>query len=256
MDRSDVKSQVDALPEIFDQAFSQWCEYFEVDESSHVNWRARAYLMKSAPELPGRRVGPADLPEFGAGFSRGDQIWILEQASDYYQRHLLLHEGTHVFMDRVVGGKGPPWFSEGMAELLATHRFENGRLALNMFPASRSDVPKWGRIEMVQSAFENRRAMNLDRIFAYDSHASLENQSYAWCWAAAVFFDHQMRYQSRFRRFARSAGAPDFAAEFSQAFATDRPRINEAWRLYVANLDYAYDFQRNEVEFDARRSTR
>ncbi len=240
--------EVDALPALFDQAFAQWCTYFGVDESQHADWIVRACLMKSRPPFEAAGLVPAEIPQLVAGYSRGTDIWLLEQPSAYYRRHLLLHEGTHVFMDTLAGGKGPPWYSEAMAELLATHRLDDGRLTLNYFPANREVVPKWGRIEIGQAAFVERHALSLELIFDFDARASLSNQSYGWCWAAAAFFEHQPRYQSRFRALHNVAAAHDFSEQFMQTFAADWPRIRDEWQLYVANLDYAYDFKRMRVE--------
>ena len=238
-------AEVDALPALFDQAFSQWCVYFGIDSREHRDWRVQTWLMKSRDQFG----TAADLPAFASGYSRGSEIWLLEQPSAYYRRHLLLHEGTHVFMDTLAGGKGPPWLAEGLAELLATHTLEHGRLTLNTFPRSRDAVPKWGRIEMIQTAYNDQRAMSLPQIFAYDARASLENRSYAWCWAAVVFFDHQAKYQSRFRQLARHAGEVDFPQKFNDGFAGDWAAINNQWQLFIANLDYGYDFERNAVQF-------
>ena len=42
---------------------------------------------------------------------------------------------------------------EGMAELLSTHRWAEGRLTLNWIPTSREEVPMWGRIKIIKDAF-------------------------------------------------------------------------------------------------------
>jgi hypothetical protein len=100
---------------------------------------------------------------------------------------------------------------------------------------------------MIQAAFNAQHAMSLPQIFAYDARASLENRSYAWCWAAAAFFDHQAEYQPRFRQLARRAGDADFPRQFNNAFADDWSAILGQWQLFIANLDYGYDFERNAV---------
>ena len=38
--------EVDALPEVFDQAFRQWCAYFGVDAAAHADWKVTGFLMK------------------------------------------------------------------------------------------------------------------------------------------------------------------------------------------------------------------
>ena len=117
-----LSEEVDRLPEVFDQAFPQWCDYF------HVRPPPRRLADDGLPHQgqgPLRAAGPAagrPAAPFGHGYPRNDGFWLYEQPSDYYRRHLLLHEGTHGFMNTLLGGCGPPWYMEGMAELLATHR--------------------------------------------------------------------------------------------------------------------------------------
>jgi hypothetical protein len=245
--------EVDALPDAFDQAFPQWCAYFGVDPQRHAAWHMRGYLMKSREHFQAAGLLSADLPAFATGYARGDQLWLYDQTSVYYRRHLLLHEGTHAFMASLAGGMGPPWFAEGMAELLSTHRWEQGKLTLDYFPPSRDEVPKWGRIEIVEHGYAAGRAMSLPKIFAYGAHAHLENEPYGWCWAAAAFLQGHPRYRARFRELHRLAGAPDFTEQVTKIFAQDGDRLQEDWQLFVANLDYGYDFQRMDVEFEAGR---
>src|SRR5262249_14224219 len=138
---------VDELPGVFDQAFLQWCAYFGIDEKDHADWRMTGYLIKDKVRFTAAGLLPDDLPPFLNGYCRGHEIWVYNQpsgnqTSDYYRRHLLLHEGTHGFMFTVLRGCGPPWYSEGMAELLATHRWADGRLQLNRFPSSPAEVSK------------------------------------------------------------------------------------------------------------------
>ena len=240
--------EIDALPGIFDQAFPQWCAYFGVDPNKHADWKLRGHLMKAREHFEAAGMVPADLPNFLNGYSRGKQFWLYDQTSPYYRRHLLLHEGTHAFMDTLAQGRGTPWFAEGMAELLATHRLENGQLELGYFPRDRHEVSKWGRIEIVQTQFAARRAMSLEKILALPGRAFLENDPYGWCWAVASFFDGHPKYRERFRQLHRLAGEKDMGLAITQAFANDWRDVNENWQLFVANLDYGYDFSRLDVE--------
>ncbi len=242
--------EIDALPDYFDQAFPQWCAYFGVDEKEHADWHVRVCLMRSEPRFVAAGLIPDDLPNFLNGFMRGDRIWMNDQNSDYYRRHLLLHEGTHAFADSLVAGLGPPWFSEGIAELLATHRLVDGHVELNYFPRRREEVPRWGRIEIVNADYHARRAMSLTKLLGLEGQAYLKIEPYGWSWAVAAFLDGHPRYRARFRRLPRLAGAADFAAVVRKLFADDWAQLNEDWQLFVANLDYGYDFARNELQRD------
>jgi hypothetical protein len=240
---------VDALPGYFDQAFPQWCAYFGLDANQQSKWHVRGCLMRSRDRFRAAELLPADLPAFHTGFARGDQLWLDEQASEYYRRHLLLHEGTHALMHTLVGSVGPAWFAEGTAELLATHELEGDRLKLGVFPADRREVPKWGRIEIVQTGFTDRRAWTPAKLLAWDGSATRESDMYGWCWALAAFLDGHPRYRERFRSLPRHVTEADFNTHVRRVFADDWSELNEAWQLFVANLDYGYDFERMEIEF-------
>ncbi len=243
--------EVDALPALFDQAFPQWCAYFGLDPADHVSWHVRAHLMRSRERFEAAGFVPAELHDFTSGYAIGDRLWCYDQTSDYYRRHLLLHEGTHAFMQSLLGGVGPLWYAEGMAELLATHTLEDGKLTLNQFPKSPGEVSKWGRIELVQTAFDALRAKTLERVFEYDAAQHRENEWYGWCWAAAAFFDGDPRYRARFRQLHDTVDQPDFTERWREALGDDWGRAQEDWQLFVANLDYGYDFARTNVEMVA-----
>ena len=243
--------EVDALPALFDRAFPQWCRYFGVDENQHAQWHVRGHLMKSRERFEAAGLIPPGLHNFATGYAQGDRLWCYDQTSEYYRRHLLLHEGTHAFMHTLVGGVGPAWYAEGMAELLATHRLEGGKLTLNYFPKSRDEVSKWGRIEIVEHDFAARRAKDLTKVFGYNPRTDAENEWYGWCWAVAAFLDGHPRYRTRFRQLPRIVKRPDFTTAVTQAFGADWRRLQEDWRLYAANLDYGYDFARMEIETKA-----
>ena len=158
-----LDDEVRGLPAIFDQAFPQWCRYFGLDPRKHADWRMTGFLMKDKARFTRTGLLPADLPPFLHGYSRNQRLWLYEQPSDYYRRHLLLHEGTHGFMNTLLGGCGPPWYMEGIAELLGTHRLEHGRLTLGVMPADRDEVPEWGRIRIIKKACAEHRGHAADR---------------------------------------------------------------------------------------------
>lgn len=249
-----TRPEVDALPGYFDQAFEQWCEYFDLRPADHEGWRVRGILLQgpaSRPRFVAAGMMPADLWDFKSGYSIGRDLWLYDQSSDYYRRHLLLHEGVHCFMYSLLGGIGPPWYGEGMAELLATHKLDGERLTVNYFPRTIKEVPKLGRIEMVREAIAHGRTKTLREIEAFDSSAHRQNEPYGWCWAAAAFLDGHPRYHRRFRQMFKDVRKPDFAAEFARRFDTDAPLLAEEFQVYLANLDYAYDIPRMQLDLTA-----
>jgi len=240
---------IDELPAVFDKALPQYCAYFGVSPSRCADWHATGCLMKDKAVF--RRLGllPEGTPPFQNGYSYNLDLWICDQSSDYYRRHLLLHEGVHSFMNTVLGGTGPPWYMEGMAELLGTHRWKDGQLTLGYFPANRDEVPMWGRIKIVRDAFAARHAKRFADVLSYDPRTQPGNEPYGWCWAVAAFLDGHPRYQARFRKLPQWVRQPNFTDHFQRLMGPDWSRLAEEWQVFVADLEYGYDFTRTAIDF-------
>jgi len=240
---------VDELPRVFAAAVPIWSKYFEIESQQTVSWRMVGYLMQDKQRFRQAGLLPADLPPFLHGFQRGSELWWYEQPSDYYRRHLLLHEGTHGFMRRFLGGAGPPWYMEGMAELLATHKWEQNELTLRWFPRDKEQTSHWGRIEVIKEDVQAGRGKSLESIFGYDAAAHLRVEPYAWSWAAAAFFDTHPDYRDRFREMRKFA--PDTTVTFSQRFydmlKDDWPWVTRQWQVFVVNMEYGFDIQREAI---------
>jgi len=238
----------DRLPAVFDQAIGQWCDYFGVPPEKASDWRATGFLIHDRDLF--RRLGllPADLPPFQHGFCRNTDFWIYEKPSDYYNRHQVLHEGTHSFMNSFLGACGPPWFMEGTAELLATHRLVDGQLKLNQAPRRREDVPLWGRIKRINLAIAAGRWRTLRQVLGYRFDAYLDMEPYAWSWAAALFLDRHPDYGDRFRRLSKRVLQPDVTEQFIAAVGDDWPALEQQWRVFIAELEYGCDPTRMFVD--------
>jgi hypothetical protein len=241
--------EIDILPAVFEQAFPQMCDYFGVNADQHADWHMTGCLMKDKRRFALAGLLPDNLPEFAHGFSAGSMLWLNEQPSDYYRRHLLLHEGVHAFMFTFLGSCGPPWYMEGMAEYLSTHRWKDGVLTLRYMPQQREEVPEWGRIRIIQDAVAERKAMRLRAVIESPSTGHRDTASYAWRWAAVTLLDRHPRYQERFRILRDYVNAADFNERFYRLFETDWQPLCEEWQLMVANLEYGYDVVRNAVDF-------
>ena len=245
---------VDELPKLFDLAFPQWCQYLGQDEKQLAEWRVNGFLMADKQRFRTLQLLPDNLPEFLHGYARGHEIWMNEQTTDYYRRHLVLHEGTHAFMRTQLGSCGPPWYMEGMAELLGTHRWRDGKLTLGVMPGSRDETPGWGRIKIVKDAVaakqgEANQGHSLALVLAFDPNLYLKNEPYGWSWAAAAFFDGNPKYRQRFREAFQDVTRPDFNARFQVLFKDDWAEVNEEWQLFVATMEYGHDLTRTAIDF-------
>ena len=206
--------------------------------------------MKSRERFEAAGLVSPDLPQFPNGWTQGDQLWFFDQTSVYYRRHLLLHEGTHAFMAALASGTGPPWFSEGMAELLATHRWQDGQLTLNFFPLTREDVPKWGRIEIVQTGFAELARKACRRSLPTTCGPTWKTKPTAGAgrrrhsWTAT-------RVPGPLPPVASPCRRARFCCPRVEAVCRRLADPVEDWQVFVANLDYGYDFQRMQVDYAA-----
>lgn len=243
---------VNELTLVFDRAVPQWARYFHASPSDVEKFSMTGYVIRSKERFLANGLLPDDLPPFLHGFQRRNSFWIYEQPSDYYRRHLLLHEGTHGFMKLLLGGAGPPWFMEGVADHLATHTWDSGIsiLRLGQMPKTREEVPYWGRIKVIKDSFAAGKALMIQEVMRLDSREFLKVDPYAWCWAAAAFLDGHPAFRSRFRALRKDVADSTvrFTRNFEHKLLNDLRELDEEWQLFVSNIEYGYDFERSAVK--------
>ena len=254
---TDVPSspEVDKLPAIFDLAVPQWAAYFGVDPARTRSFQAQGFLISDRRKFEALGLMPAGNDEFEHGISSGREFWLYDQPTPYYRRHLMLHEGTHVFMVTFLGSCGPAWFMEGTAELLGTHALDEryNRLTLRSMPANREDVPMLGRIKLIEDALGEDRVLDLTAIMKLNNRKQLGNEAYAWCWAAAKFLDSHPRYRDRFRKLRDHVRDEDFNEIFRRAYAGDWADLEAEWQAFIPTLEHGYDFERMAIGFEPGR---
>lgn len=247
---TDVPAQaaIDELPHVFDAAVLQWAAYFEIAPEQTKRWQVSACLIREPDKFKNVGLLPADLPQFLHGYMRDGQCWLYDQPSEYYNRHLLLHEGTHAFMVAYLGAFGPPWYAEGMAELLSTHRWEEGKLSMNVVPRSREESLLWGRIKVIRDDWQQYKALSLSQVMSYPFDAYLKTEPYAWSWSAAAFFDHDPELRVPFRELRNVVEdtGPTFATRLWNKVKAPR-QVQEQWQWFLGNLDYGYDIEREKI---------
>jgi hypothetical protein len=190
-----------------------------------------------------------ELPKFKHGFAIGNEVWVREQPTPYYRRHLLLHEGTHSYMQTIRGGLGPPWYAEGLAELLGTHRWEGGKLTLDWFPRSREEVPQLGRIKLVRDMVAAGRLMPLEQVLATPGTLNANNEPYAWRWALAALLDGTPAYRERFRKMPEAAASGQLEKRFRAAYADDWRELADQWEVFASTIEHGHDLERSAIRF-------
>ena len=224
----------------FDAAVPQWGKFFGVPPGQLKAWHLIGFLVEDRERFKAAGLWPEDLPEFPAGYNLGHHFWIFPQEGSYYTRHLLLHEGTHAFMQWYLGGSGPPWYSEGMAEWIALHRWSEGVLALQARIADRAEVDYWGRPKLIRKALESERRLRLDELFDFPNSAFRNVESYAWAWAGCEFLARHPLSAKAFAQLPKSAdnGTAAFSRDLKRKLRASWDRLELDWQQFIEELDY------------------
>lgn len=244
------RADIDEFPKVFELAIDQWCQYFRKDRELAADWKVFACVMVDKERF--RRAGlfPEELPPFPAGFQSGDWLWLYVQPEgDYYTRHLLLHEGTHAFMQKFLGGLGAPWYAEGMAELLALHRWENDQLTIGHLPTTTDEVPWWGRVRLIREDRDGGRGLSMNEVMQLPTEAFRNVNSYGWAWAACMFLDGHPDTAAIFRSL--PARLPLRPEELNRIVVQEMARaglesddLEFQWQAMIDEFDYGHDVPR------------
>jgi len=171
----------------FDDAVPQWARYWNRDADAVKDFRVTAYLMVDKSAFVAKGVLPRSLPDFRHGYQSGDSLWVNHQPSDYYNAHLLLHEGAHAIAAHFFGGGGPPWYSEGTAEWLSVH--ETAPTRIGIIPESPESVIGWGRLELIAAGRDANRIPSIESVMRYGDTAHRDVEPYAWSWLAVALME-------------------------------------------------------------------
>ena len=236
----------------YDAAVPQWCEYFGIDVKRARHWKLRAFLLQGADKtqrFEQAKLFTEKLPPFAAGYQKYHNIYLFDQPGPYYTRHLLLHEGTHAFMEWFLNGYGAPWYSEGMAEKLAVHKRTEDSIKLNYRLPSRDEAPYWGRVKLIKDEYAAGDAMTLSDVLAIPGEAFRNVRYYAWAWAGCEFFDNHPLTKQAFRELKKSAALPpeQFTTDFKEKLKPNWDQLVKDWAIFIEEMDYGVEIQRSRI---------
>lgn len=238
----------ESLPGIVDQAFDAWEKYFGPLPPARdgSDYQLTGFIMRE--QSPFRTAGllPVHLPPFAHGKHDAQQFWMNDADSEYYRRHLMIHEATHCFMQSMGGTTRdvPVWYLEGMAEHFATHSAQDdGTIRFGVMPDIKENFIGFGRIPMIQRAVEDVRLLSVDQIRQLQPDDFVQrNESYAWAWALCHWLDSHPKYQQPFRQLGGEYVVNGFAPTFAELFTDDLADLDAAWTLFARHLCYGFDF--------------
>jgi hypothetical protein len=249
----DSPQEAEALVASFDAAAAQWIEFWNLPDDALADWKVDACVIRDKAKFQQQRLIPRRIPDFPFGYALGNRVWVLAQQSEYYTRHLLLHEGIHSLVFFHFGGAGPTWFMEGTAELLATHGGQAESIKINQIPASRDDVPYWGRFKLMKQLRAESVVPTIGAVMSYKPNLLGDVESYGWSWAMVMMLHAYPEYQDAFFAAARNGrdDGPEFNRKLGDSLRGQGPILAARWRLMCHDLDYGFDWSRERVALSA-----
>jgi len=246
---------VDDLPRIFAQAFAGWCDHYHIDSDATAGWRAFGCLMSDRERFRAAGLLPTDgtIPDFANGFCDRNRFWLDDQPNPAYRRHLLLHEGVHAFTLTLRSLDTPTWYTEGIAELLATHRLEEGRFMATPIPRRAEEVEQLGRVETIRRLRAEGATPGLADVFATPPSPRHDIPAYAANWAAAAFLAGHPRYAASFRRVEAGPLDARFTERLTSQPGWDSVRAARDFDAFTDELDHGFDFARSAVAWPGGR---
>jgi hypothetical protein len=248
---------VEQLPAVFDQAFNDWCDHYGIAAESLPDWRACGCLVVDRGRFRDAGLLPPTIPDFANGFCADNVFWLHDQSNPAYRRHLLLHEGVHAFTLTVRGLATPVWYTEGIAEFLATHRLDSGTdgpvFVATPIPAQATDVEQLGRIEEIRELRAQGRMPSLAEVLATPpgDHRSLSD--YAASWAAVVLFREHPTYADSFATIERGPLSTDFNDRLAAMAGFQREQAGRDFDALTDEIDYGFDLMKSAIDWSPGR---
>ena len=245
---------VDDLPRIFDEAWAAWCRHFAIDPAAHREWRAFGCLIVDRERFRAAGLLPETIPDFANGFCNRDRFWMADQSNPAYRRHLLLHEGVHAFTLTLRSLDTPPWYTEGIAECLATHRLDDeGGFVPTPLPLRAADVEQLGRIETMRALRASAACPGLDDVFETPGTNHRDLSAYAASWAAVALLSHHPRHAAAFTAAERGPLDAAFSRRLAETAGWDGSQATRDFDAFTDEMDYGFDFSRSAIDWSPGR---
>ncbi|TWU58718.1 hypothetical protein Poly51_14980 [Rubripirellula tenax] len=243
------RDEADALVASFDAAVDQWTSFWNLSSDSVADWKVSAMVMRDKSHFAAEGLIPDHVPDFPYGYAYNDSVWVMAQPSQYYTRHLLLHEGVHSLAFHCFDGAGPTWFMEGTAELLATHTGDGKLIRTITVPTDRDDVPYWGRFKKLNQVRTDGSVPPIETVMAYPPTLSGDVETYTLSWAAASLFAGYPEYRETFESAVQSGrdSGPTFNRQFYSRLSKTWPIVAARWRILANDFDFGFDWEQQRL---------
>lgn len=238
----------------FDAAVPQWEKFLDLPSGSLQTWSVEAFLMEDVSTFRSLDLIDPRVPETKTGYALANQLWIVTQPSEYYTRHLLLHEGVHALVLDQFGDIGPTWFAEGMAELLATHQGKNQNVKTIAVPASREESVYWGRFKKMDQNRDEQKIPTVETVMRYRPNQYGDVRVYGWSWVLTSLAANYPRYrQTLLQAFPHGRDTDtQFNSWFYRRMSDQWPVFQARWRNLATDFHYGFDWQREQIQISTK----
>lgn len=177
---------------------------------------------------------------------------MADQSNPAYRRHLLLHEGVHAFSLTLRGLDTPPWYMEGIAEYLATHRLDDaGRFVPTPLPLRAGDAEQLGRVEKLRAMRNAGTCPGLEDVFATTGVNHRDLSAYAASWAAVALLSQHPEHAGGFTTAERGPLDAAFTERLAASPGWDAERAARNFDAFTDEIDHGYDFSRSRIDWAA-----
>ncbi len=213
-----------------------------------TEFQVTGFLMDARDRFKQAGVLPPNEFIIRHGRHLGYQFWINNQPTDYYRRHLLLHEFVHCFMMCEYGPYNIPplWYTEGIPEYFATHRVHTDitRSEFAVLPTSSEGFEGWHRITEVRRHFNQEPSttgeladiISLQTVMHPPDTTFLEDSQYANAWALVWLINHHPELQPEFTALATCRTQDQFNDAMAKIPEQTLQQMNQIWPLYLDGL--------------------
>jgi hypothetical protein len=241
------------LVESFDAAVPQWKQFWKLPPGALADWKVDAFVISD----PQRFRDSGDLPahlDFPFGYAINSNVWVMRQKSDYYTRHLLLHEGVHALVINQFDGTGPSWYAEGMAEMLGAHRGQGKQTLVDIVPESREVSPYWGRFKLLSQRQKDNRIPSIEMVLKYPLDLRSDVESYGWSWVAVMLLTKYPEYRTAMLEAAKNGSDRTivFSKNLQHQLAAQWPIVRARWKMLAQTIDYGFDWSRERIDLSIK----
>ncbi|MFM7055914.1 MAG: hypothetical protein ACKO2P_03220 [Planctomycetota bacterium] len=233
-------------------------------------FQVTGFLMEAPERFQQAGLLPDDNFVIRHGRHLGYRFWMRNQASDYYRRHLLLHEFVHCWMMCEAGMRDIPplWFTEGLAEYLATHSAtDRTPPRFGILPTALTGFEGWGRITQLREQAFGRAGFPAEQLPPADSGLVLHDVllptdttflselRYAQAWALVWILHSHPELRTRFAAVNQARSGQDFQTAFAKIDTLTLDRLAVVWLLLLDCLEENFDQERSFPELNPRWTT-